>query len=103
MQGWRTAHQCTDARHEFIHGKRLGQIVVGTRFESFYPIMQGVSSRQHQAGRSNRGGAQSPHEIKSIAVGQTTVDDEHRVRVVSDGKRRRVHPVENVSLDAGAE
>jgi hypothetical protein len=65
--------------------------------------MQSIPGREHQAGGSNCSGAQSPHEIKSIAVGQATVDYEHGVRVVSGGSRRWVHPVENVGLDAGVE
>jgi hypothetical protein len=92
-----SAGRFTDGRYPWLAAAAAAGSTPSARF------VDAFMSRQHQAGRSNGGGAQSPHEINPIAVGQTTVDDEHGVRVVSDGKRRRVHPVENVSLDAGAE
>jgi hypothetical protein len=72
-----TAEYRTQARHQLLDGKGLGQIVVGAPVQSFYPVFQVAACRQHDGGRAGvAGGAGNAKKRQSVTVGQAAIQQQ---------------------------
>jgi len=71
----RPTHQGAHACPQLFHRKGLGQVIVRTGVQPIHPIMQCIAGGQHQTWHLVAGRTHAPHQLKPVAVRQTTVND----------------------------
>ena len=66
----------TDAREQHGEAERLGDIIVGPRFEAHHRVGVGIVGGQHDDGPLEAVGAQVPDRLAAVHVGQADVHDD---------------------------
>ena len=89
------AQQRLQARHQLLHGERLGEIVVGALAQAGDAVADAVARRQHQHRRGVVAAAHVAQQDEAVLVGQAEVEDDrcifHRrenVKSVADRAHR---------------
>ena len=71
----RGARHSTNAREQFLGGKRLGQVIVGTGIQTLDLIGHLAFGRKHDDGQTLTGGACALEHLNAIHAGHHDVQD----------------------------
>src|SRR5260221_3181616 len=84
--------QGVDARQEFLHGERLGEVIIGPHVEARHTVFNRSACREHQHGRHNVFGAHLTADFESVNAGHHHIKNHHIVGI-TEGKIKTGVPV----------
>jgi hypothetical protein len=77
------AKQISHPRDQFRQCEGLGQVVVTTLLKTSYTLVNGTTRGQNQHGRRVALGAAAGNEVQTVHVGQSQINDETVVDLLS--------------------
>ena len=86
------AEQGVDARQQFLHGERLGQVVIGPHIETRHTVLDRATCCEHQHRRQNTLSTHLATDLEPIESGQHHVKN-HYIISIAQGKVQPGMPV----------
>jgi hypothetical protein len=95
------AAESADSCHQFLHGKRLCQIIVGPESETIHSIGQFTARRQNQNPAVNMGLAQAAQNLKTINSREHDIEHDQVEPSFAGGPESGLSVVNNDGVVAG--